>query len=423
MTPMDRILAQAVAAGGSDVHMAQGRRPRFRVHGHLEDMPDSQLLDAAAIDACLRSIAPKERYADYLKTGDLDFAYEIKGLSRFRCNYFRSNDGLGAVFRTISDKVIPFEKLDLPPVLTRLARSTGGLLLVTGPTGSGKSTTLAALLDYINRHDEVHMILIEDPTEFVHTPQKAFITQREVGTHTKSFAAALEAALREDPDVIMVGEMRDMETTALALTAAEMGFLVFGTLHTHSAAKTIDRLVDVFPADRQSLVRNQLSASLLGVCSQTLLRTADGKGRIAAVEMLVATRALRKLILNNATHQVASFLQQGRRFGCQSMDDALAHYEAGKITKEAALSFMKQPERVDKPDPLSVRADSKTDVRRASQTLTLDSASAASGGVIGAPGSGDSGSKPKVRQETGPGMFRREQKMSVRSVSKTLFRR
>mgnify|MGYP003921916811 CR=1 FL=1 len=341
MAMMHDILRRLVDLGASDLHMATGRKPRARLHGKLQDM-DLPVFDERAMESCMRSIVAPERYAAFEGEGDLDFAFELESVARFRCNYLRTHAGLAAVLRVVSDQVIPLESLNMPPLLEELTRRTSGLVLVTGPTGSGKSTTLAALIDAINAKQARHIILIEDPIEFVHTSKTGFITQREVGTHTESFAAALKGALREDPDVILVGEMRDHETVSMTLTAAEMGFLVFGTLHTNGAVKTIDRLVDIFPEERQGLVRNQLANSLIAVVSQLLLPSADGGGRVAACETLVAAPAFRKLVREGNNHLVTSYMQQHRNLGCVSMDEAIMQrVEAGLVSRDEARHYLR----------------------------------------------------------------------------------
>ena len=341
MALMQDILRQLVALGASDLHMATGRRPRARLHGRLQDMEFPEL-DGRQMEACMRSIVDGARFDAFKEQGDLDFAYEIPSVARFRCNYLATHSGLAAVLRVVSDEVIPLESLNMPPLLEELTRRRSGLILVTGPTGSGKSTTLAALIDAINAKQPRHIILIEDPIEFVHESKTGFITQREVGTHTESFSAALQGAVREDPDVILVGEMRDHETVSMTLTAAEMGFLVFGTLHTNGAGKTIDRLVDIFPEERQGLVRNQLANSLVAIVSQLLLPSSDGEGRVAACETLVATTAFRKLVREGNNHLVASYMQQHRAQGCVSMDEAIVQrVNAGLVNRDDALHYLR----------------------------------------------------------------------------------
>jgi twitching motility protein PilT len=333
---LDAMLAQVKERGGSDLHLAAGIAPRIRRHGSLEDL-DAAVLDDAAVCALLSEVAEPHHWEVYQACGDLDFAYGLAGVARFRANYFRQENGAGAVFRLIPEKITPLEALSVPPAIVGLCQLRSGLVLVTGPTGSGKSTTLAAMIDHINRNDARHIVTIEDPVEFVHQNQRCVISHREVGRHSKGFGPALRAAIRQDADVILVGEMRDLETISLAITAAEMGALVFGTLHTNSATKTIDRLVDAFPADEQSQARLSLAGSLAGVVSQLLLPTSDGQGRVAVHEILLRTPALPNLIREGNTPMLRSTIQSGKNLGMQSMDDALfALAKAGRIAAEDA---------------------------------------------------------------------------------------
>jgi twitching motility protein PilT len=282
-------------------------------------------------------VAPEYKIKQFEETGDIDFAYEIPGLARYRANYFVQKFGVAAVFRQIPDTILTVEQLGLPAVLNKLPMSPKGLVLVTGPTGSGKSTTLAALIDYANTHRKDHILTIEDPVEFVHKSRHCIVNHREVGLHTRSFAAALRAALREDPNIIMVGEMRDLETISLAVEAASTGHLVFGTLHTQSAAKTVDRIIDVFPYEQQEQIRATLADSLQAVVAQTLFKRRDTRGRCAALEILMATPAVRNLIRDSKTFQIPTVLQTGKKFGMQSLDDAiLEHLEKGRINAEDA---------------------------------------------------------------------------------------
>ena len=344
MAMMHDILRELVSLGASDLHLAVGRKPRARLHGRLQDM-NGPVMSANDMESCMRSIVDDERYRGFEESGDLDFAFELDALARFRCNYLRTQAGLAAVLRVVSDTVVPLASLNMPPLLEELTSRSSGLILVTGPTGSGKSTTLAALIDAINARQPRHIILIEDPIEFAHRSKVGFVTQREVGTHTESFGAALRGAVREDPDVILVGEMRDHETVAMTLTAAEMGFLVFGTLHTNGAAKTIDRLVDIFPEERQGLVRNQLANSLVAVISQLLLPSSSGTGRVAACETLVAAPAFRKLVREGNNHLVTSYMQQHRSLGCVSMDEAIIErVNAGLVKRSDAIHYLRRPE-------------------------------------------------------------------------------
>jgi len=322
---------------GSDLHLAAGLEPRIRKHGSLEPVAGWPVLGHAALLDLLREIASAEDWAEYEKAGDLDFAYGIEGVARFRANYLRQENGAGAVFRLIPEEIVPLEKLDLPRAIETLAHLGQGLVLVTGPTGSGKSTTLAAIIDRINDTYAKHIVTIEDPVEFVHKNKKSTFSQREVGADTESFGAALRAAIRQDADVILVGEMRDLETISLAVTAAEMGALVFGTLHTNGAANTIDRLIDAFPADEQAQIRTTLAESVAGIVSQLLLRTADGAGRCAVNEILLKTPGLPNVIREGNTPMIQTIIQGGRAAGMQLMDDALATLvEDGRITPREA---------------------------------------------------------------------------------------
>ncbi|TMQ63190.1 MAG: type IV pilus twitching motility protein PilT, partial [Candidatus Eisenbacteria bacterium] len=302
------LLQAIVNAGASDLHVSTGMPPIARLRGEMVPL-QAPPLDPEQTRQALYELLTDAQRAQFAERLDLDFAIEIPGLARFRANYFEQRRGMAAVFRVISSKIPTLEQLGTPRVLKDLALRERGLVLVTGPTGSGKSSTLAAMIDHVNETCQKHIITIEDPIEFVHQPKKCLINQREVGAHTESFSAALRGALREDPDVMLVGELRDLETTSLAITAAETGHLVFGTLHTNSAAKTIDRLIDVFPTGQQAQVRTMLSESLEGVVAQTLIPTADKKGRVAAFEILVGVNALRNLIREDKTSQIQSVIQ------------------------------------------------------------------------------------------------------------------
>lgn len=322
---------------GSDLHMAAGQEPRIRIHGSLVPVEGWPVLTHEALGGILREIASDEQWNDYEGCGDLDFAYGMEGVARFRANYLRQENGYGAVFRIIPEEIVPIEKLNLPKAIETLAHLQQGLVLVTGPTGSGKSTTLAAIIDKINTTYCKHIVTIEDPVEFVHKNKKSVFSQREVGADTESFGAALRAAIRQDADVILVGEMRDLETIALAVTAAEMGALVFGTLHTNGAANTIDRLIDAFPADEQAQIRTTLAESVAGIVSQLLLRTADGHGRCAVNEILLKTPGLPNVIREGNTPMIQTIIQSGKSVGMQMMDDALmALIEQKRITGHEA---------------------------------------------------------------------------------------
>ena len=316
--------------GASDLHIVAGQQPLLRVRGDMERVKFKEL-ENDELRAMLYEICPEEKIKVFEESGDIDFGYEIPGLSRYRCNYFQQKNGVGAVFREIPSDILTCEQLGLPKVIARLAQLPKGLVLVTGPTGSGKSTTLAAIVDEANKTRRDHILTIEDPIEFVHRSQKCVINHREVGTHTKTFSAALRGALREDPDIIMVGEMRDLETISLAMEAAMTGHLVFGTLHTINAMKTVDRIVEIFPANQQAQVRSTLSDALRAVVSQTLFKRTDVKGRVAALEVLIATPAVRNLIREGKTHQLLSTMQTGKKYGMQTLDDAILGYLEKKM--------------------------------------------------------------------------------------------
>ena len=323
--------------GGSDLHLASGLEPRIRRHGALEPVPGWTALDESRISELLREIASGSQWEEYQRQHDLDFAYGVEGVGRFRVNYSYQLHGASAVFRLIPETITTLEDLDMPRSIAGLADVRSGLILITGPTGSGKSTTLAAIIDRINSNYSRHIVTIEDPVEFVHRNKRSRLSQREVGSDTASFSAALRAAIRQDADVIMVGEMRDLDTIALALTAAEMGALVFGTMHTNGAANTIDRLIDAFPAEEQSQIRTTLSESLAAVVSQQLLRTVDGRGRCAVVEILLKTPALPNVIREGNTPMVQTIMQGGRALGMVMLDDALAaRVEAKQVTARDA---------------------------------------------------------------------------------------
>ena len=322
MARLDAFFKLMFDTGASDLHIVAGQPPILRVHGDLERVKYDPL-DDENLRAMLYEIAPEQKIKVYEETGDVDFGYEIPGVARFRANFFMQRNGCGAVFRQIPTKILTADELGLPPILKKTALLNKGLVLVTGPTGSGKSTTLAAIIDHANRSRQDHIITIEDPIEFVHQSQGCLVNHREVGTHTRSFSAALRGALREDPDIVLVGEMRDLETIRLALEAANTGHLVFGTLHTTSAAKTIDRVIEVFPAEEQAQVRNGLSTGLKVVVAQNLFKRVDKKGRCAALEILVCTAGVSNLIRENKTVQIPSAIQTGKVHGMQTLDDAI----------------------------------------------------------------------------------------------------
>jgi len=339
MAELDKLLVYLKETGGSDLHLATGLEPRIRRHGSLEPVQGAPPLDAGRVTALLSAITTPKQWEEYDRTRDLDFAYGLEGVARFRANYLYQENGPGAVFRIIPEKIVALEDLKLPAAVEKLAHMTQGLVLVTGPTGSGKSTTLASIIDKINGSYARHIVTIEDPIEFVHRNRKSVLSHREVGTHTNGFAPALRAAVRQDADVVLVGEMRDLETISMAITAAEMGVLVFGTLHTNNCAKTIDRIIDAFPADQQEQVRVTLSESIAAILSQLLIPAADGKGRHAAIELLMRTQGLPNIIREGNTPMLYSVIQSGKSMGMQTMDDALmTHLQAGHISHHDALA-------------------------------------------------------------------------------------
>ncbi|MBL4850095.1 MAG: type IV pilus twitching motility protein PilT [Planctomycetes bacterium] len=324
MAEIDKFFRILAETGGSDLHLSPEERPLIRLHGSLKEMEEGHpALSSAQIEALFEEIVPKVNKEEFAKDNDTDFAYEITGLARFRANIFRDRKGVGGVFRVIPSEILTAEALNLSPAILQLCYLTKGLVLVTGPTGSGKSTTLCAMIDYINRNRDDHIITIEDPIEFVHDNKRCLINQREVGVHTNGFKRALKAALREDPDIILVGEMRDLETIAIAIEMAETGHLVFGTLHTSTAPSTVDRIIDQFPAGQQNQIRTMLAESLKGVVAQTLCRTADGKGRRAALEILLVNSAVGSNIRDGKTHQIPLAMTTGRKLGMVSLNDAL----------------------------------------------------------------------------------------------------
>ena len=322
MATIDAFFKLMNEQGASDLHLVSGQQPALRIRGEIERIKYDPLTNDG-LKAMLYEITPEHKIKTFEESGDVDFAYEIPGLARYRANFFMQKYGCAAVFREIPSKVLTAQQLGLPQVITKLASLPRGLVLVTGPTGSGKSTTLAAIIDEANRTRKDHIITIEDPIEFVHQSQSCIVNHREVGLHTKGFTAALRGALREDPDVILVGELRDLETISLAVEAASTGHLVFGTLHTTSAAKTVDRIIDVFPSSEQMQIRSTLADGLRAVIAQVLFKRADKKGRCAALEILIANGAVRNLIRESKTFQIPSMIQTGKKYGMQLLDDAI----------------------------------------------------------------------------------------------------
>jgi twitching motility protein PilT len=322
--------------GASDLHLIAGQQPALRIRGDIERIK-YDVLTSDALKVLLYEITSEYKIKLFEETGDVDFAYEVAGLARYRVNYFRQKNGIGAVFREIPDKISTCAELGLPSVISKLASLPRGLVLVTGPTGCGKSTTLAAIIDEANRLRKDHVITIEDPIEFVHKSQSCIVNQREVGLHTKSFATALRGALREDPDIILVGEMRDLETISLAVEAASTGHLVFSTVHTTSAPKTVDRIIEVFPSTEQLQIRSTLADGLRAVVSQVLFKRIDNKSRCVALEICIATPAVRNLIRESKTYQIPSMMQTGKKYGMQLLDDSIMDlFSRGLISADEA---------------------------------------------------------------------------------------
>jgi twitching motility protein PilT len=343
MAKIDAFFKLMNEQGASDLHLVSGQPPALRIRGDIERIK-YKVLDNDELRSMVYEISPEDKIKVFEETGDVDFGYEIPGLARYRANFFMQKYGIGAVFREIPSSIMTAEQLGLPPVVSKLASLPRGLVLVTGPTGSGKSTTLAAIIDVANRNRKDHIITVEDPIEFVHQSQGCIVNHREVGLHTKTFSAALRGALREDPDIILVGEMRDLETISLAIEAASTGHLVFATLHTSSAVKTVDRMIEVFPASEQAQIRSTLADGLRAVIAQVLFKRIDKKARCVALEILIANPAVRNLIREAKTHQIPSMIQTGKKYGMQLLDDAIMDlYNRGWISAEEA--YMKANEK------------------------------------------------------------------------------
>ncbi len=347
--PVLELLEIVLERGASDLHLTVGTPPTIRLHGDLIRLEDYPVLTPRGLQGMIYAILPQKMRERLEQDLELDMSYALPGRARFRVNVYFQRDSIGAAFRLIPYEIKGIEELGLPPVVADLARYPRGFVVVTGPTGSGKSTSLAAMVDIVNRERSAHIMTIEDPIEFLHRHVKCIVNQREVGSDTHSFSEALRHVLRQDPDVILVGEMRDLETIATAITAAETGHLVFATLHTQDAPQTIDRIIDVFPPHQQQQVRVQLATTLQGVVTQQLLQTADGRGRVVAAEILVCTPAVRNLIREGKVHQIYSIMQAGGRFGMQTMDQALANLvKAGKITQQLAYERCHDPEELNR---------------------------------------------------------------------------
>lgn len=338
MAKIDAFFKLMNEQGASDLHLVSGQPPALRIRGDMERIK-YKVLDDDDLKSMLYEIAPEHKVKVFEETGDIDFGYDVLGIARYRANFFKQKYGVAAVFRQIPEEIMTAKQLGLPDVITKLASLPRGLVLVTGPTGSGKSTTLAAIIDVANRTRKDHIITVEDPIEFVHQSQGCIINHREVGVHTKTFTAALRGALREDPDIILVGEMRDLETIRLAIEAASTGHLVFSTLHTSSAPKTVDRVIEVFPASEQAQIRSTLSDGLRAVVAQVLFKRIDKKGRTPALEILIANPAVRNLIREGKTHQIPSMIQTGKKYGMQLLDDSIMELlNKGMISPDDAYS-------------------------------------------------------------------------------------
>jgi len=343
--PVPELLSTLLEVGGSDLHLTAGTPPTVRVHGELERLGQYPDLTPRALQGMIYAILPQKLRERFEQELELDMSYSLPGQARFRVNVYQQRDALGAAFRLIPFEIKSLDTLGLPGVVADLARFPRGFVVVTGPTGSGKSTTLAGMVDVVNTERAGHIMTVEDPIEFLHKHKKCIVNQREVGADTHGFGQALKHVLRQDPDVILVGEMRDLETISTAITAAETGHLVFATLHTQDAPQTIDRIIDVFPPHQQQQVRVQLSTTLQGVVTQQLIQTADGKGRVVAAEVLITTPAIRNLIREGKVHQIYSSMQAGGRFGMQTMDMSIAaHVKAGRINQQMAFERCHDPE-------------------------------------------------------------------------------
>ena len=347
--PIPELLDLVLERGASDLHLTSGSPPVIRLHGDLMRLDDYPVLSPQGLRAMIYAILPQRRREHLEQELELDMSYSLPGKARFRVNVYFQRDSIGAAFRLIPFEIKTVDDLGLPNVVGEFARFPRGFVVVTGPTGSGKSTTLAALVDIVNEERPCHIMTVEDPIEFLHKHKNAVVNQREVGTDTHGFAPALKHVLRQDPDVILVGEMRDLETIATAITAAETGHLVFATLHTQDAPQTIDRIIDVFPPHQQQQVRVQLSTTLQGVITQQLLQTSDGLGRVVATEILIATPAVRNLIREGKTHQIYSVMQAGGRFGMRTMDASLAELvRSGRITTDLAMDRAHDPDELNR---------------------------------------------------------------------------
>ncbi len=395
MAWIDALFQRMIAEGASDLHMTSDTVPMFRLHGDMQAVEGCPVITPEQMQNILFEITPDNNKKQFVEENDTDFAYAIAGLARFRCNLFRDRKGPGAVFRQIPSEILTSEKLGLPKAVMDLCHLSKGLVVVTGPTGSGKSTTLAAMVDHINRTRNDHIITIEDPIEFVHDDKKCRVNQREVHRHTQGFKRALRAALREDPDIVLVGEMRDLETVEIAIETAETGHLVFGTLHTNTAMSTVDRVIDQFPADRQAQIRTMLASSLKGVIAQTLCKRLP-KGRIAALEIMIVNSAISANIRDGKTHQLVSAMQTGAKYGMRLLNDSLEELVRNGLVDplEAYVKSISKEDMKNKLEKLGIKVDLSAlgeVAEGAAAAPTLAAATPAAGGPRGPLPTGTAG--------------------------------
>jgi len=375
---IDPLLQKLVELGASDLHLSSANPPLIRLHGDIKPLEGYGVQSAQDVRGMITEIMSERNRKQFEEDNDTDLAYEIKDLARFRVNIFHDRMGPGTVIRVIPSKILTTEQLKLPDAVLKLCYLTKGLVVVTGPTGSGKSTTLAAMVDLVNRSRKDHIVTIEDPIEFVHPNKLCLLNQREVGVHTKSFSRALRAALREDPNIVLVGEMRDLETVAIAIETAETGHLVFGTLHTTTAASTVDRIIDQFPADRQAQIRVMLATSLKAVVAQTLCKKADGKGRVAALEVLIVNPAVASLIRDMKTVMINNIMQTGKKFGMQLLNDSLEEFAKNKVitADEAYLKSVEKDDMVNRLTRLGLKVSQMDKAEGAAQPAAAAAAGA-----------------------------------------------
>jgi twitching motility protein PilT len=405
MAWIDALFQRMVQEGASDLHMTSGTQPMFRLHGEMCFVSDCPVITAEQMQNILFEITPDHNKQQFESENDTDFAYELPGQARFRANLFRDRKGIGAVFRQIPTEILSAEKLNLPKSVMDLCHLSKGLVVVTGPTGSGKSTTLAAMVDHINKTRKDHIITIEDPIEFVHEDKACRINQREVHRHTGSFKRALRAALREDPDIVLVGEMRDLETVEIAIETAETGHLVFGTLHTNTAMSTVDRIIDQFPADRQAQIRTMLASSLKGVIAQTLCKRIP-KGRIAALEIMIVNTAIASNIREGKTHQLVSAMQTGAKYGMRLLNDSLEELVKNGVVDptDAYIKSVNKEDMMNKLVKLGIKIDLSSQAEAADAGgAAAPQATGAPHGTHAAPGAAPRGPLPAGQAATGAG--------------------